>query len=151
MVSGIINVLVGVITLGIQPWLITLTSPLVIADITKISSTNCLQIENMIVTRICLWHSPVKIVNLGSLIRIMAWSADHCTHIHRVPIEHTIILHRHKLSEVYVVWLSFPRFNLALNQVWIRISFVSWPWLFTGDKGHSGLTWEWILCTTYPR
>ena len=96
-VSGIINVLVGVITLSIQPWLITLTSPLVIADITKISSNICLQIENMIVTRICLWHSPVKIVNLGSLIRIMAWSADHCTHIHRVPIEHTIILHRHKL------------------------------------------------------
>ena len=107
MVSGIINVLVGVITLGIQPWEITLTSPLVIADITKISSNNCLQIENMIVTRICLWHSPVKIVNLGSLIRILAWSADHCTRIHRVPIEHTIILHRHKLSEVCVV-CPFP-------------------------------------------
>ena len=101
MVSGIINVLVGVITLGTQPWVITLTSPLVIADITKIT------IENMIVTRICLWHSPVKIVNLGSLIRIMAWSADHCTHIHGVPIEHTIILHRHKLSEVCVV-CPFP-------------------------------------------
>ena len=63
-----INVLVGVIMLGIQPRLITLTSTLIIADITKISSNNCLQIENMIVARICLWPSPVKIVNLGSLI-----------------------------------------------------------------------------------
>ena len=51
MISRIINVLVGVITLGIQPWLVTLTSPLVIADITKISSNNCLQIEKVIVAR----------------------------------------------------------------------------------------------------
>ena len=146
MVSGIITVLVVVITLGIQPRLITLTSPLVIADITKISSNNCLQIENMIVAGICLWHSPVKIVNLGSL-EIIACSSDHCTHIHRVPIKHTI-LHRHKSSGMCC--MSFLRFNLALNQVWIRLSFVSWLWLFIGDKGHGGLTRGWFLPTTYP-
>ena len=41
-ISGIIKVSVSVISLSLRLWLITLTSTLIIPDITKTSSNNCL-------------------------------------------------------------------------------------------------------------
>lgn len=139
--------MIGVITLGIQPRPITLTgtSTLIFADITKISSNKLVftnwrydRNQNLFVAQPCKNCEPGKFNKSHGMV---SWSLN--THIHRVPIRHTI-LHRH-------MSMSFPRFNLALNQVWIRISFVSWPWLLTGDKGHGDLTWGWFLPTTSPR
>ena len=150
MVFGIINVLVGVITLGVQPWLITLigTSTLIIADLTRISSKKLVftnwkydRNQNLFVAQSCKNCEPGKF-NKGS------WPVQLIT-------THTFTGHplniQYCTGTSQVEYVSYVVSFLALNQVWIRISFVSWPWLFTGDKGHCSFTWGWFLPTTYPR
>ena len=96
--------------------------------------------QNLFVTQPCKNCEPGKFNKDHGMV---SWSL----HTHSRGTHWTY----NNIAQAQVKWsmrrMSFPRFNLALNQVWIRISFVSWPWLFTGDKGHGGLTWEWILST----
>ena len=144
--------MVGVITLGIQPRPITLTgtSTLIFADITKISSNKLVftnwrydRNQNLFVAQPCKNCEPGKFNKDPGMV---SWSL----HTHSQGTHWTY----NNIAQAQVKWsmrcMSFPRFNLALNQVWIRISFVSWPWLFTGDKGHGDLTWGWFLPTTSP-